>query len=225
MLVVHKRHQFPVHPDRKGDKRDYRRMYMAKHLPDLAHAGNNDTGDAYGQFGFADYFGPESRWIRMAVLTVEGYLVVADEYQAGQALGQAYHAGPVWHLARVEGRKPGRQDKNWFGAPAFAQAWWQKEKMGVAVVVHDHREMVFGTINQSCSQDLDLNTTAYAYRPIEAGRTERFLSVLVPHKLSAPPGSVVSRVTTAISKKGRFVASMGGVTVKMDRKGNWSVSR
>ena len=26
LLVVHKRHQFPVHPDRKGDERDYRRM-------------------------------------------------------------------------------------------------------------------------------------------------------------------------------------------------------
>ncbi|MDP7049691.1 MAG: hypothetical protein QF721_09580 [Verrucomicrobiota bacterium] len=225
LLVVDKRHQFPVHPDRKGDKRDYRRMYMAKHLPDLAHAENNDTGDAYGQFGFADYFGPESRWIRMTVLTVEGYLVVADEYQVGEALGQSYHAGPVWHLARVEGRKPGRQNKNWFGAPAFAQAWWQKEKMGVAVVVHDHREMVFGTINQSCSQDLDLNTSAYAYRPVEAGRTERFFSVLVPHKLSAPSGSVARGVTTAVSKRGRFVASVGDVTVKMDRKGNWSVSR
>ena len=58
---------------------------------------------------------PESRWIRMTVLTVEGYMVVADEHHVGQALSQAYHAGPVWHLARVEGRKPGRQDRNWFG--------------------------------------------------------------------------------------------------------------
>ena len=225
LLVVHKRHQFPLHPDRKGDERDYRRMYMAKHLPDLARAANNNSGDAYGQFGFAEYFGPKSQWTRKAVLTAEGYLVVADEYQVGQALGQAYHAGPVWHLAREEGRKPGRQDKNWFGAPAFAQAWWQKEKMGVAVHIHDHRDMVFGTINQRCSQDLDLNTTAYAYRPIEAGRTEQFLSVLVPHKLTTSAGALVRGVKTSVSKKGRFVASMGEVTVKMDRKGNWSVSR
>ena len=187
LLVVHKRHQFPVHPDRKGDERDYPRMYMAKHLPDLAYAENNDTGDAYGQFSFTDYFGPESRWTRKAVLTAEGYLIVADEYRVGKALGQAYHAGPVWHLARDEGRKPGRQDENWFAAPAFAQAWWQKEKQGVAVVVHDHRDMVFGTINQSRSQDLDPNTTAYAYRPIAAGQTERFLSVLVPHELKTQP--------------------------------------
>ena len=137
---------------------------MAKHLPDLATAKNNDSGDAYGQFGFADYFGPDSQWIRKAVLTAEGYLIVADEYQVGQALGRDYHAGPVWHLARVEGRKPGRQEENWFVAPAFAQAWWQKEKMSVAVYIHDHRQMVYGTVNQNCSQDLDLNTTAYAYQ-------------------------------------------------------------
>jgi len=225
LLVVHKRHQFPVHPDRKGNERDYRRMYMAKHLPDLARAANNNSGDAYGQFGFAEYFGPKSQWTRKAVLTVEGCLIVADEYQVGQALGQAYHAGPVWHLAREEGRKPGRQGENWFGAPAFAQAWWQKEKMGVAVHIHDHRDMVFGTINQRCSQDLDLNTTAYAYRPIEAGRTERFLSVLVPHKLTTPAGAVVRGVKTSVSKKGKFVATVGGVKIEMDRKGNWSVTR
>ena len=225
LLVVHRRHQFPVHPDRKGDERDYRRMYMAKHLPDLAHAENNDTGDAYGQFSFTDYFGPESRWTRKAVLTTEGYLVVADEYVVGKALGQAYHAGPVWHLAREEGRKLGRQDENWFGAPAFAQAWWQNEKQGVTVVVHDHRDMVFGTINQSRSQDLDPNTTAYAYRPIAAGQTERFLSVLVPHELKTPAGTVVRGVKTAVNKKGRYTATVGDVTVVLNHKGNWSVSR
>ena len=67
------------------------------------------------------------------------------------------------------------------------EAWWQNEKQGVAVEVHDHRDMVFGTINQSRSQDLDPNTTAYAYRPIAAGQTERFLSVLVPHELKTRP--------------------------------------
>jgi len=225
LLVVHKRHQFPVHPDRKGDERDYRRMYMAKHLPDLARAENNDSGDAYGQFGFVEYFGPESRWTRKAVLTAEGYLVVADEYQVGQALGQAYNAGPVWHLALGEGHKPGRQDENWIGAPAFAQAWWQKEKQGVAVVIHDHRDMVYGTINQSRSQDLEPNTTAYAYRPIEAGKKELFLSVLVPHKLSTPAGAVVRRVKTTVNKKGRFVATVGDVKVVMNQKGGWLVSR
>ena len=225
LLVVHNRHQFPVHPDRLGDNRDYRRMYMAKHLPDLATAKNNDSGDAYGQFGFTDYFGPDSQWIRKAVLTAEGYLIVADEYQVGQALGRDYHAGPVWHLARVEGRKPGRQEENWFVAPAFAQAWWQKEKMSVAVYIHDHRQMVYGTVNQNCSQDLDLNTTAYAYRLIEAGKTERFLSVLIPHKLSTPSGEVVRGVKTSISKKGKYAAVIGGLNIEMGRNGNWSVNR
>ena len=224
LLVVHNRHQFPVHPDRLGDDRDYRRMYMAKHLPDLAAAGNNDSNDAYGQFGFEDYFGPESQWVRRALLTAEGYLIVADEYQVGQALGQDYHAGPVWHLARVEGQSVGRQSRNWFAAPAFAHAWWQKQIMGVVVYIHDHKQLVYGTINQNCSQDLDVNTTSYAYRPIKAGKTERFLSVLIPHRLSTPAGAVVRGVRTAISK-GKFSASIGGVKVELGKKGNWSVTR
>lgn len=85
--------------------------------------------------------------------------------------------------------------------------------------------MVFGTINQSRSQDLDPNTTAYAYRPIAAGQTERFLSVLVPHELKTPAGTVVRGVKTAVNKKGRYTATVGDVTVVLNHKGNWSVSR
>ena len=225
LLVVHERHQFPLHPDRMGDGRDYRRMYMAKHLPDLAYAENNDFEDSYGQFGFAEYFGPKSRWLRKAVLTAEGFLVVADEYCLGQVQGEYYNAGPVWHLARVKGRKLGRQELNWFSAPAFSQSWWQQEKMGVALYIHDHRKMIFGTINQNCSQDLDLNTTAYAYRPIKAGRTERFLSLFIPYNLSTPAGAIIRDVKSSINKKGKFRVSIGDVMVEMDGEGNWLVSR
>ena len=97
--------------------------------------------------------------------------------------------------------------------------------MGVAVYIHDHRQMVYGTINQNCSQDLELNTTAYAYRPIKAGQTERFLGVLIPHKLSTHAGSIVRGVKTTVSKKGKFLATIGGVKVEMDRNGHWSVNR
>ena len=85
--------------------------------------------------------------------------------------------------------------------------------------------MVYGTINQRCSQDLDLNTTAYAYRPIKAGRTERFLSVLVPHILETPAGAVVRGVTTSVSKKGKYIATVGDVRIELNQKGNWSVTR
>ncbi|GIT12699.1 MAG: hypothetical protein CM1200mP34_1050 [Verrucomicrobiales bacterium] len=36
-------------------------MYMAKHLPSWP-ARKKTIGDAYGQFGFAEYFGPKSQW-------------------------------------------------------------------------------------------------------------------------------------------------------------------
>ena len=97
--------------------------------------------------------------------------------------------------------------------------------MGVALYIHDHRKMIFGTINQNCSQDLDLNTTAYAYRPIKAGRTERFLSLFIPYNLSTPAGAIIRDVKSSINKKGKFRVSIGDVMVEMDGEGNWLVSR
>ncbi len=94
LLVTHDRHKFPLHPDRKGDGRDFMRRGSIKNLPELTSAENNESGDSFGQFAFDDYYGPGSRWIRRAVLTREGYLVVADEFVGGEALGKNYRAGP-----------------------------------------------------------------------------------------------------------------------------------
>ena len=225
LLVLHKRHPFPIHPDRQGDERDFKRIDFAKHLPDLAKAENNSSGDSFGQFGFKDFFGPGSQWIRRVILTAEGYLIVADEYKGDASLGADYLAGPIWHLAKVEGKTTGLQAKNWFAAPAIDRSWWQKKEIGVTVYIHDDSNLKFGSGQQSQSQDVAQNTTVFAYRPITAGKPELFLSILVPHCLAKCPDTVVRNIKSVIKQSRTFITSIYGVQVIIESNGGWYVER
>lgn len=234
LLVTHNRHEFPLHPDRKGDERDFMRRGSIRNLPELTLAENNDAGDSFGQFAFDNYYGPGSRWIRRAVLTREGYLVVADEFVGGKALGEDYQAGPVWHLAIDEAAQkqigdspaPAMQGKNWFHSPAFAHAWWQKEEIRILLLVHNDGNLEFGTIRQRNSQDTDPNLTCFASRPIKAGKTERFLSVLMPYAKS--PGTArtpIVPITTRVSDAGSCNVRIHGAVIRIQADGSWSVER
>ena len=227
LLIMHKRHKFPLHPDRTGDERDFMRRGSIHNRPDLSRAENNDPGDAFGQFGVAHYYGPDSRWIRRTVLTREGYLVVADSYVGGEALQSDYVAGPVWHLAAA-GDEPDSvtaRQHNWFDAPAFAHAWWQKAPIRVLLVIHGDTEMQFASVRQTHSQDTDPNVTCFGWRPITSGTTQRFLSVLVPYSPEQTAGEVLSSVETDVTESGLSTARIGSVTVKIGADGAWSVSR
>ena len=228
LLVMHKRHPFPLHPDRNGDERDFMRRGSIKNLPELSRAENNDAGDSFGQFAFDNYYGPGSRWIRRAVLTHEGYLVVADEYVAGKTLGNNYQAGPLWHLAATAddtNKELSPQEENWFDAPAFAHAWWKKDKVRVLLHVHQVGSTHFGRIRQRNSQDTDPNTTCFAWRPIQHGRPERFLSVLVPHVEKVHPPLLTKAIQTQVTKSGDSSVRLNGTSVRIPADGNWSVSR
>ena len=229
LLVTHNRHRFPLHPDRKGDERDYRRRGSLKNLPDQTRAKNNKSGDSFGQFAFDDYYGPGSRWTRRIVLTREGYLVVADEYAAGKALGADYVAGPVWHLAvsgeSDEATEWSTQSENWFDAPAFAHAWWQKEKLRLFLYLHQDAAMKFGTVRQQHSQDTDPNITCFGWRSIRHGISERFLSVLVPHTLPETPNAIASMIETQVTDSNGYNAQIQGTNIHIRPNGNWTVVR
>jgi hypothetical protein len=226
LLVLHNRHRFPLHPDRKGDERDPLRRAMTKHVPKMAIAENNGTGDAFGQFAFDDYYGKGSRWIRRAVLTAEGYLVVADQYVGGESIGSVCLAGPVWHLAIDDATFTGAQEVNWFDAPPLDQAWWQRDKRRVVLYFHNDGKCNFGSLRQSVSQDLGSpNVTTFAHRPIAGGAKERFLSMFVPHDQKTPANEVVSQLKTRITETGSSEATIDKVTVKINGDGTWSVSR
>ncbi|MEM7233553.1 MAG: hypothetical protein AAF517_15355 [Planctomycetota bacterium] len=231
LLVNHGRHAFPVHPDRKGDQRDFLRRGSIKNLAALNRAENDASGNSFGQFAFDNYYGPSSRWLRRTVLTKEGYLVVLDQFVGGTSLGTEYLAGPVWHLAAPEaknlkdGSAPLPGQDNWLDAPAFAHAWWQKEKIRVLLYYHQSGTLKFGQLRQRNSQDADPNVTCFASRPIEAGREERFLSVLVPHAASVGGGEVAKTVRTRLSESGDADVRIGDIRVSIENDGSWSVKR
>ena len=127
LLVMHNRHQFPLHPDRKGDDRDFMRRGSIKHDDAFVIAENNKFGDSYGRFAFDNYYGEGSRWERRVVLTREGFFIVLDRYRGGEILREDYLAGPVWHVGFDEAVKEGGQSKNWFDFPPLDNAWWKKE--------------------------------------------------------------------------------------------------
>ena len=195
-----------------------------RHLAGLARAENNKTADSFGQFGYEHYYGKGSRWTRRVVLTAEGCLVVADEYVPGKSLGSDYQAGPVWHLAPKAGVVPGRSESNWFAAPAFDRAWWQKDAIGVLLFFHDDGGLQYGSLKQTHSQDTDPNVTVFAFLPVKAGERERFLSVLVPHASNSPAAGVAAKVQTSITKEGVFKATIAGARIRIGA-GSWRVER
>ncbi len=230
LLVLHKRHPFPIHPDRQGNERDFMRRGALKHLPKLSQAENNDTGDSFGQFGFDDYYGPGSRWTRRAVLTREGYLIIADTYIGGETLADDFAAGPVWHLAHPDKETdttntPITQQANWFDAPAFAHAWWQKEKLRVLLYLHQDGNMKFGSVAQRHSQDTDPNITCFGWRSIKPGTPERFLSVIIPHTDTEDANTLAATIETAITEGDGYQTRIEGTTINISIEGRWSVTR
>ena len=213
-------------PDRKGDERDYLRRGSIVHDRTFAKAENNATGDSYGQFAIDHYYGPGSRWVRQVILSREGHLVVADTFTGGKNLDGDYHAGPVWHLGTDDRVVTRGQVTDWFSAPALDQAWWQEDERRVVLRFHDDHRSRFGAHRQSTSQDIrsELLTT-FAYRPIQAGQPERFLSVFVPHRSQERPEAVAASIKTALTDHGSCTATIGTTRITIHANGAWSVAR
>ncbi len=220
LLVMHKQNPFPLHPDRP-ENGDFIRKGSIEPIPGILVAENNAAGDSYGQFGWKNYYGTGSKWIRRTVLTREGYLVVADEYTPTQAMGSDYNAGPVWHLALEDGQEYGVQKQHWFEAPAFDRAWWQSSKWRILLVHHRQEDLAVGSSRLATSQDLDPNVTTYAYKPVRGGETSRFLSVFVPY-LEEPPGT---HIETSIPVTGASSAIIGPTSIEVGTDGSWKVRR
>lgn len=226
LLVMKRGHEFPLHPDRLGDKADYMRMGSIEHLVDRLRAETNDTNDSYGAFAFDHYYGPGSRWTRRTVLTAEGYLVVLDRYTGGATLGDGYHAGPLWHVACDKDQTGGPSEKDWFDAPAFDYAWWQSEALRMVVRFHDDGEVRFGSKRQTTSQDIRADSlTVFAYKPITAAEPALFLSVLAPYPPDELPAEVANTITTRVNKSGNGKATIGNVNVSINADGTWNVTR
>ena len=229
LLVLHGRHEFPHHPDRQGDQRDFMRRGAIRHVSELARAENNADGDTYGQFGFDDYYGKGSRWVRQSVLTRDGVLVVADRFMGGEELADQYLGGPVWHLGVDEGRVGGRRGKAWFDAPALDRAWWQTRVRRVVLILSggpdEGAELTCDAVRMTHSQDTQPHVTAYSYRPIKSGRWERFVSVFVPYDGNERPETIVEEVAIEAGGEGEIEVNTFGTSIFFRPYESWAVQR
>ena len=202
----------------------------------------NRNEDSFGQFRYRNYFGPNSSWTRQTVLTREGYLVVRDSYEPGENV-DGYLTGPCW-LLRPEadwekddrpdrgpvGHHPGR---NWFDAPAWDHAWWQTKKKRILLWIHPGEGKTFGVTAHDTTPDIS-RPLGFEYYPtqnshakavLEAGKTEVFLSVLVPLEEGQPGGEVAGRIKTSVDSAGESTATIGPVTITIEPDGNWKAIR
>ena len=225
LLVMHNRHQFPLHPDRKGDDRDFMRRGSIKHDDAFVIAENNKFGDSYGRFAFDNYYGEGSRWERRVVLTREGFFIVLDRYRGGEILRDDYLAGPVWHVGFDEAVKEGGQSKNWFDFPPLDNAWWKKKKSRALLISHPHSKAKYGLIKQRNSQDTSPNVTLYSYRPVSSLQDEYFLNLFIPYDLPVDSSSILKQTKTHLDSMGNAKIDLGhaGIEILIDE--SWSVVR
>ena len=225
LLVLHNRHDFPLHPDRKGDARDFIRRGYIKHDNKYVMAENNKDGDSYGQFAFDNYYGKGSRWERKSVLSKEGVFVVLDKYKGSSVIGNDYNAGPVWHVGYDEPVKDGKQNDNWFDVPPLDNAWWKKRESRLLILCHPNPNMKYGRIKQRNSQDTSPNVTAYSYRSVEALKNEYFLTIFVPYDLPFDKSLILENTESNITNEGVAEVNLKYKNIKVSLGDSWSVSR
>jgi hypothetical protein len=124
-------------------------------------------GDSAGDVRYDGVYTSDSAWRRRAILTREGYLVVLDEFTAGPSAGGMV-AGPVWQLPNVSER-----GLNWFSAMI------PNTDTSLLVYLDPRRGREFSSQFQP-KLWAKKEYAVYAKGTLDAGRTERFVSVLIP---------------------------------------------
>ena len=191
-------------------------------ITDSLRAENHDD-DSFGQFTYRNYFGAHSKWTRQTVLTKEGYLIVRDLYEPGTDV-DGYQAASCW-LLKAQGDAP-RGDRNWYDAPAWDHAWWQKQKKRVLLYMHPGEGLTFGRMQHAASQDIGGTVdNSFAKATVKAGIPQVWLSVLMPFNEGAHAAAVAKKIRTAVDGKGNTRAEIGSVKVSIAADGLWNVKR
>ena len=241
LLVAEKDRSFPLNDKGKQDSMLARGGTLLKDSLRAESRGD----DSFGQFSYADCFAEKSRWTRQAALTAEGTLVVRDVFEPCAKL-DGFQAGPCW-LLRAEGKwidgkhgdgRPWRKfqnaapahdgNRNWFDAPAWDYAWWQKRPRRVIVYIHPAEGQTYGAVQQQTTFDYtrDIRTNnSYAKASLKAGQPKGFLSVLVPHDAEEEVESIVSRIKTSLDAKGNANVTIRNVDISIAAGGTWVVRR
>jgi hypothetical protein len=175
-------------------------------------------GDQFGQFEAAGWFTDDSRLVRRMLLLREGALLVTDDLMPGpQADG--WTAGPLWHLfARPLSERP-QSGPAWFDAPGRRHLLvWLEQAPG--------RSMGVETVRLWSGVE---PYTVFAKQRLKAGRSARFVTVLVPHRPEIEAAPLAAGITLHQSDGGRLDLRLalpaGAVDVQIDPEGQWKVVR
>jgi hypothetical protein len=182
----------------------------------------NIGDDSFGQFSYRNYFSAHSNWTRQTVLTAEGYLVVRDIYEPGRGV-DGYQAAPCWLLM-----PDGSHGENWFDAPAWDHAWWQKQKKRVLLLFHPDKELHYGYGRHETTADISRSIrlqNTFAKAIVKAGLPRIWLSVLVPFDEGQDAGDVAALIKTTVDATGTATATIDKIAITIVADGRWLVRR
>ena len=118
-------------------------------------------------------------------------------------------------------------ERHWYDAPAMSHAWWQTQRKRVLLYMHPDRRLEFGQEAHRASQDLGyagLRST-FGRVILREGKKQVWLAVLRPFNEGVHPRTVAALIDTKLAKTGQAQATIGGVSVRINPNGDWSVVR
>ncbi len=189
---------------------------------------DNQGDDSFGEFAFRNYYSGRSRWVRQTVLTDEGFLIVKDQYTPDRDL-KSYQASPCW-LIKAEGplkNEELKKGRNWVVAPARDYAWWQKRKKRVLLYMHPQTGRPIQQILHRSSQDIRTGPSQNTFQKavLTPGKTEYWLSVLIPFNDGVDPKLVAEKVSSTLDQEGNATVTIGTQKISIFTDSNWKVVR
>ena len=93
--------------------------------------------------------------------------------------------------------------------------------------MHPDRNLKFGQISYRASQDLGYSKlrSTFGKAILREGKKQVWLAVMKPFNEGVHPRTVAALIDTKLAKNGRAQATIGGVTVSINKDGEWLVVR
>ena len=109
----------------------------------------------------------------------------------------------------------------------MSYVWRQTQRKRVLLYMHPDRNLEFGQISHRASQDLGYSKlrSTFGKAILREGKKQVWLAVMKPFNEGVHPRIVAALIDTKLAKNGRAQATIGGVTVSINKDGEWLVVR
>ena len=135
-----------------------------------------------------------------------------------------YRAAPCWLLPAEGDVQTG--GRNWFDAPAWDHAWWQKQRKRVLLYLHPGKGLDFGQARHTASQDIGGNIhNCFARATVKAGKPQVWLSVLMPFDEGEDPAEIAETIQSSVDGTDAAKATIGKIRVSITADGTWDIAR